>query len=55
MQEYGTGIAATFDFGAGENISYGFTTSYLLNTETAAGTPIFDEKFDVKAHFNANI
>ncbi|GAA4051686.1 DUF6646 family protein [Flavobacterium chungnamense] len=55
MQEYGTGIAATVDFGAGENISYGFTTSYLLNTTTIAGTPKFDDKFDVKARFNANI
>jgi hypothetical protein len=55
MQEYGTGIAATVDFGVGENISYGFTTSYLLNTTTVAGTPKFDDKFDAKARFNANI
>lgn len=55
MQEYATGIAATVDFGIGENISYGFSTSYLLNTTTKAGTPKFDDKFDAKARFNANI
>jgi len=55
MQEYGTGIAATIDFGAGENISYGFSTSYLLNTTTKAGTPKFSDKFNAKARFSANI
>jgi len=55
MQEYGTGIATTLDFGVGENISYGFSASYLLNTTTIAGTPKFDDKFDAKARFNANI
>ena len=55
MQEYGTGIGATVDFGVGENISYGFSASYLLNTTTVVGTPKFDDKFDAKARFNANI
>lgn len=55
MQEYATGIAATVDFGIGENLSYGFSTSYLLNTTTAAGTPKFEDRFDAKARFNANI
>ncbi len=55
FQEKGTGIVATGDFGVGENISYGFSTSYLLNTTTIAGTPKFEDRFDLKARFNANI
>jgi len=55
LQENGSGIGATADFGIGENISYGFSASYLLNTATAAGTPKFDDKFDAKVRFNANI
>lgn len=55
MQEYATGIATTVDFGLGENLSYGFAVSYLLNTTTVAGTPKFEDRFDAKARFNANI
>lgn len=55
MQDNATGIGATFDFGVGENLSYGFSTSYLLNTTTVAGTPKFEDRFDAKARFNANI
>ena len=55
MQEKATGIATTVDFGLGENLSYGFAVSYLLNTTKAAGTPKFEDRFDAKARFNANI
>lgn len=55
LQENATGIATTVDFGLGENLSYGFAVSYLLNTTTAVGTPKFDDRFDAKARFNANI
>lgn len=55
MQEYATGIATTVDFGLVENLSYGFAVSYLLNTTDAGGTPKFDDRFDAKARFNANI
>jgi hypothetical protein len=55
MQENATGIGASVDFGLGENISYGFATSYLLNTTTVDGTPKFKDRFDAKARFNANI
>lgn len=33
IQKWGTGITATSDFGLGENISYGFSATYLLNTK----------------------
>ena len=55
FQENATGIVATGDFGVGENISYGFSTSYLLNTTTILGKPKFEDRFDLKARFNANI
>ena len=55
MQEYATGIGTSVDFGLGENLSFGFAASYLLNTTDAGGTPKFDDKFDAKARFNANI
>ena len=56
IQRYGTGIHATYDAGIGENMSYGFTTSYLLNaTEGNASDVSFGDRIDVKARFNANI
>ncbi|HCQ13117.1 DUF6646 family protein [Flavobacterium sp.] len=55
MQEYATGIVTTADFGLGENISIGGSIGYLLNTTDAEGTPKFDDRFDAKFRFNANI
>jgi outer membrane protein G len=79
VQKGGTGITVSSDFGIGENMSYGFTTTYLLNAkgydfdETAflIANPSFDpiingtlpgdskakfeDRFDLKARFNANL
>ena len=55
MQEYATGIVTTADFRLGENISVGGSIGYLLNTTDAVGTPKFDDRFDAKLRFNANI
>ena len=55
LQEYATGIATTVDFGLGENLSYGFAVSYLLNTTDACGTPKFDDRFDAKEKYKKNI
>ena len=56
IQKGGTGIHLTYDGGIGENMSYGFTTSYLLNvTNGNASDVAFGDKIDVKARFNANI
>lgn len=55
FQEHGTGIVSGADFGLGENLSYGFTVGYLLNTTTAEGTPTFADRADAKARFNANL
>jgi outer membrane protein G len=55
LQQHATGIVTTYDYGLGENISIGGQISYLLNTTDAAGTPKFDDRFDAKFRFNANI
>lgn len=56
LQEKGTGIIATFDKGLGSNMSFGFTTSYLLGIEEVLGEkPNFDDRFDIRARFSANI
>ena len=55
IQEFAGGIGSTVDFGIGENLSYGFSASYLLNTTKGDGSPKFDDRFDARARFNANI
>lgn len=55
FQDGGNGITTSTDFGLGENMSFGFVTSYLLNTTTIYGTPKFDDRVDVKARFNAHL
>ena len=56
IQDGGTGIQLSTDFGIGENMSYGFTASYLLSVEEILGVkPEFGDRIDVKALFNANL
>ncbi|KIX20598.1 membrane protein [Flavobacterium sp. 316] len=56
FQNKGTGIIATFDKGIGKNMSFGFTSSYLLGIEEVLGEkPNFDDRFDIRARFSANI
>jgi hypothetical protein len=57
IQDGGSGIFVTSDFGIGENISVGLSTTYLLSvTPDALGeNPSFGDRFDLKARFNANI
>lgn len=56
VQDGGTGITATADFGLGENLSYGFTATYLLNADRIYDIkPGFDDRADLKARINANI
>jgi hypothetical protein len=63
LQQNGTGIMGSLDFGLGENISVGFTSSYLLSVFEVYD-PIemkdvpganFEDRFDFKARLNANI
>ena len=56
FQTGGTGIHASTDFGLGQNMSYGFSSSYLLNTSEGNASAVkFGDRFDLKARFNANI
>lgn len=56
FQEKGTGIIATFDNGLGKNMSFGLTAAYLLGIEEVLGEkPNFDDRFDIRARFSANI
>ncbi|VXB82071.1 conserved exported hypothetical protein [Flavobacterium sp. 9AF] len=56
IQDHGTGIIATYDMGLGKNMSFGFTSTYLLGVEEVLGEkPNFDDRFDIRARFNANI
>jgi hypothetical protein len=56
LQDKVSGIQVSADFGIGENMSYGFVGSYLLG---ASGFDIndarFQDRFDAKARFNANL
>ena len=56
MQEHGTGVNVSTDFGLGENMSFGFSAVYLLNADRIADVkPDFEDRADIKARFNANI
>lgn len=54
MQDFATGINASYDMGVGENISLGISSSYLLNVNDALDAK-FKDRFDAKARFNANL
>lgn len=57
LQEGGSGIRLSTDFGLGENMSFGFVTSYLISVATndLNEKPDFGDRFDAKVRFNANL
>lgn len=56
IQDGGTGIQVSTDFGLGENLSYGFVASYLLDVKEFLGEkPEFQDRFDAKFRINANL
>lgn len=62
FQKGGTGINASYDFGVGQNISFGFSSTYTLgiddslkNNTIDAMNADFDDRFDIKVRFNANL
>ncbi|WP_291274262.1 DUF6646 family protein [Flavobacterium sp.] len=60
IQDGGSGIIVTNDYGIGENMSFGFVASYMLNAESVTVLnesikPAFKDRADLKARFNANI
>ena len=54
LQEHASGINASYDYGLGENISLGISSSYLLGVSDGID-PDFGDRFDLKGRFNANI
>jgi hypothetical protein len=56
IQDGGSGIQISTDFGLGENLSYGLVGSYLLSVDEFLGqTPEFHDRFDAKFRINANL
>jgi hypothetical protein len=65
LQDGGSGIQGSVDFGLGENFSFGFVTTYLLGVDNYNGLygvdyytdkkPEFQDRFDAKARINANL
>jgi hypothetical protein len=57
VQDGGTGLFLSTDFGVGTNISLGLTANYLLSVyeNTLGEIPDFGNRVDIKARFNANI
>lgn len=54
LQNNGTGIVASYDYGLGENISIGATSAYLLGIDNGIDDGA-RERFDAKARFSAHL
>lgn len=55
FQDNATGINASYDIGMSENISLGLSSSYAININETIDDAKFQDRFDLKARFNANI
>ena len=54
FQDEATGINVSYDYGLGENISVGISSSYSLGIDDQLDAD-FGERFDLKGRFNANL
>jgi hypothetical protein len=54
LQDHATGVNASYDFGVGENMSLGFSSSYALGVDNLINADFID-RVDIKARFNANL
>ena len=54
IQDEATGINVTYDYGLGENISVGISSSYALSIDSRLDAD-FGDRFDLKGRFNANL
>ncbi|WP_055447457.1 DUF6646 family protein [Lacinutrix mariniflava] len=56
LQDYASGLNISYDYGLGENISVGVSTTYALNVKNNNVIDAdFGDRFDIKARFNANL
>jgi hypothetical protein len=54
LQDEATGINLSYDYGLGENISVGISSSYALSIDSRLDAD-FGDRFDLKGRFNANL
>lgn len=54
FQDNATGINVSYDYGIGENISIGVSSTYALGVDDILDAD-FGDRFDLKARFNANL
>ncbi|MBV7268777.1 DUF6646 family protein [Winogradskyella luteola] len=54
FQDEATGINVTYDYGIGDNMSVGISSSYALGIDDRLDAD-FGDRFDLKARFNANL
>ncbi len=54
FQDEATGINVSYDYGLGENISVGVSSTYALSVDSRLNAD-FGDRFDLKARFNANL
>jgi hypothetical protein len=54
LQDEATGINLSYDYGLGENISVGISSSYALGIDSNLDAD-FGDRFDLKGRFNANL
>ena len=54
LQDAATGINVSYDFGLGENISVGISSTYALGVEDELDAD-FGDRFDLKGRFNAHL
>ena len=56
LQDGGTGIVSSVDYGLGESFSIGAQAGYLLGVKEIGGEiPKFGDRFDLKVRLNANL
>lgn len=56
FQDGGTGIEASADFGMGENLSFGFATSYVLGVpDSNLDNENFDDRYDARVRVSAHL
>jgi outer membrane protein G len=57
LQDGGTGIISSVDYGLGESFSIGAQAGYLLGVDEldGGGKPVFGDRFDLKVRLNANL
>ena len=57
LQDGGTGIVSSVDYGLGESFSIGAQAGYLLGVDEldGGGKPVFGDRFDAKLRLNANL